>query len=1188
MNITTEQQHSVHYDFEGITIHASSQFMENSERLNLYTPTGKQLPVKHSDGSFLLISEMLDEKTQKKELCVLWESQGTKGTTVQQKLDENFTFDNLIDMQVAYDAEGNITLYSIVEIGDKKILKWKTLQKTATEEILVQNNIDDAFAIPPNFAYWSVNTNEKGEQVVLLASKTEKPFFLNIATRKSITLDQIELASETVQKVTLFKIKYNNTYKMGSIVLTHFEDDDNVISSKIYISIYEGESSIRNKVVYDDQLQLTKIKDVISKEVDGDYHCFLVTENEDPRENTLHYLDLSYGTDAIENKSKFTIETNKALELGGAIKKLSLGNINYDQNNLTDIHHATLPHIFIEADYDGENHLLKCDPLMSNSPTWQIATFIPDVESATIHYNPKERDVSIFSVRNKRVSLPQAGFTENITNVIEHISIDKDTSLFEKRHLSLQAAPTTEEIVTHTTCNYFYFEPDDTTTASLFRDNNANEAPYIELSATSKCSVIIEGEYYNLRPDAYQKIPLKGGNSLTILHKEDSVDSPVLLFSFPYRNTDKVVRYKTNYLADQKLGNISEQSGTGISKENLKQIQAANTLKGKFDNDAVFTVINKEDSSAQKIAAFFQQNNLIAAPQEDFYFAVDFSGETPVFFNSENEFGNFLQNQNLEFGWPKIFKDIAKNVSKIAGDIIHTIDKAIDSIKNVVIQFSNNVYTIGVNIAGKLIKAVVNTFEAAWNFMAKLAKCIWKAIKDVVKFLGYLFNFKDILATKETLKTMVNQSLDVGIHFFDKESILRKHTKEFLKNVVNILDTLKLDDVATGDAKEEKSTHNGQLQVNTEVAYVKDQMHRNNNEQTISESLFTEEFLLEFNSATLKLPTALQSGFSDVIEKLKNVTSFDAIIKVFKKVVNIFIEMVQDVVEALKNVIDTIFDLFLELLKKIKEILNQDITSIPFMGPILKKIVGTEFSFLDIFALATAIPVTVVTKIIALFKANNTSNEIPLQIKSRYDYNQDNPYVAGMKGIYTIYEENPREFMLAFNYIKGIYSEYKFIKGMADPIAVGKSPTGIFFGTLGIGASIYSLIKGYASKIDYKVDAAYVSMASSLTGFLDAWRGDRSPFSAPTNLDQLWALTGLSAIILPVYFKFTASKDEHSSYKTMRIFNIIDNSVAYPYRSGINAKKPITPPEIPLYASISAIFRLIEFGGKTYSYIKIK
>ena len=329
---------------------------------------------------------------------------------------------------------------------------------------------------------------------------------------------------------------------------------------------------------------------------------------------------------------------------------------------------------------------------------------------------------------------------------------------------------------------------------------------------------------------------------------------------------------------------------------------------------------------------------------------------------------------------------VGKSFFSRIGDFFRSVvDKVVEVVEVVVTVVKDTVKTVITYVKDKvkyLFTQIVETAQQVWDVVESVFNEVKVFFTDVFKWLGYIFNWNDILRTKKTIDYCVDQLFecaDVTLEYAESKVV---SCLEYLKDKISEASEMflkKLDpntsfgSMIQGDGKVENQK---EMEYNLSNNFIYDQyVYRDipaisQNESSMSIELYDSfedeknEFLdiLEEFAKDMEQNKAFEEAynyFSDVFSGRDNMFKcmLSGLIKVFEG-------LAVTVVSAAKAVVTATFEICRKLVQAMYKLMTAEI-KLPFLSTLFSMITkGDKLTVSGVFSLIIALPVTVVHKIV--------------------------------------------------------------------------------------------------------------------------------------------------------------------------------------------------------------------------------
>jgi hypothetical protein len=310
-----------------------------------------------------------------------------------------------------------------------------------------------------------------------------------------------------------------------------------------------------------------------------------------------------------------------------------------------------------------------------------------------------------------------------------------------------------------------------------------------------------------------------------------------------------------------------------------------------------------------------------------------------------------------------VFDHEAISVGDLYSWLKSKIKSGLSVIVNIIKDGASGLWKFVATIAGKTYHAFLNTIDAVVGAVVWVFNEIKTAVKDVIRFVEFLFEWDDIKRTKQVMHNIAKRFLEYQVdqiptlqgkldQAFDT---IAKKTNEWGK-----ADWSKLGDVATMPASGSASDP---TQGSTSGSSLLANHFRDNAKDMVIPALPAADDVKSLVDVLIKALAnegkTLQATYLDLQDLATQFSSL-SITDVIKRLVGI---IATGVLSSVKVVADALLGILHQLLKSATTILDTEIY-IPVISDILKKIGVPTFSILDLFTWIAAVGYTVVYKIV--------------------------------------------------------------------------------------------------------------------------------------------------------------------------------------------------------------------------------
>lgn len=291
--------------------------------------------------------------------------------------------------------------------------------------------------------------------------------------------------------------------------------------------------------------------------------------------------------------------------------------------------------------------------------------------------------------------------------------------------------------------------------------------------------------------------------------------------------------------------------------------------------------------------------------------------------------------------------------------------------------------------ASEVTDFIIEKLAEAWRFVVKIAGQVWSFVLDsaaaIIKgitfvldkvglglkklweYVQYVFNWEDIKTTYSGLKSMVNASLDFAadyaegagrgaVNWFDG-------LEKMLGEALNVKLPEGLGSRKHSSAESSKSAKGSEKARSVEANTATYQFNQGAKSAQVNLGVVDEMKSL-YQDVFKPALEEVSQGTRDLTEMLTEMLKKEGSTSVEDILKTIGGSIVHLIVSLLKGIVSGITKLGSRIIKGIKSALNTSVLSFGVLGGILKTLHVPDFSILDIVAIVTAIPVTVLAKTI--------------------------------------------------------------------------------------------------------------------------------------------------------------------------------------------------------------------------------
>ncbi|KAF3400012.1 hypothetical protein F1880_008053 [Penicillium rolfsii] len=535
------------------------------------------------------------------------------------------------------------------------------------------------------------------------------------------------------------------------------------------------------------------------------------------------------------------------------------------------------------------------------------------------------------------------------------------------------SAWSTRTIVLPTTDSGKVFEYHSSTTRIVTADDLGRAVPDkpLTISSSTYMSFYVNNVYYALTPSKPLDFKSDDTGEITIVLESNSLE--IAPFTVALKGAavepvivDPLVKAKAKLLTIKdggSLANIAIKLEDGTTKPLLPS-----TVTEKQREKAAQTLVQLgEVSKKLDPTSARKKREELGDDQPPIMFAIDFSDPDFAYYEGQDKINDFLSSKRKKRSLEnaELFGDFGDAIKAKIGDLLQTFSYFAGRVGMIAIRTVKGVYDLVVEMGTSLYNAVVDTAQAVVGVMQVVFHKLKVAYDDLVSWLGFVFDWQDILRTQAAIK---------GVY------------KLWTSQLVASLNSLRKSSDAMFDGLSDHVTEMAGMKPigRTTATVLEDPKSSNSGGPQSSWGTYHFKNGAQASQAEYKPSTNISSQCDNLLTKLQEVADREVndvqnVISAFKtEVADRLPEL--DPVEAVKktlalcsvvllktakNVLAAILDLVQAILQAVLDGVDTPI-DIPVITWMYEKVTGQkEMSILDLFCLICAIPSTVIYKLMS-------------------------------------------------------------------------------------------------------------------------------------------------------------------------------------------------------------------------------
>ena len=314
---------------------------------------------------------------------------------------------------------------------------------------------------------------------------------------------------------------------------------------------------------------------------------------------------------------------------------------------------------------------------------------------------------------------------------------------------------------------------------------------------------------------------------------------------------------------------------------------------------------------------------------------------------------------------------IESDIEVAAGDFFQWIKDAYDDVASFIVQEEEGIYHFLVTIGNDVYDVLLDCISAVGHAVELVFNKIEVFFDDLIKWLGFVFEWDDILRTHAVLKNVIqcymaqciNNLGDASTQLQNMFTQVEKYIDAWAGIPNNLPPSLTGSSLDSSTASSQSGPGQNSPQSNWGLHHLKSNAASGTTTaqpnsgvlgdiesvlKPLVDALAREEDVFKLAAANFK---------SDIIDKIHQLT--------LPQIIEAVIAIIADtLLESLENVLVTAIDVLIALTDGIMQALTATI-DIPVISSVYKQVTGDDLSLLDLTCLIAAIPVTIGYKLVA-------------------------------------------------------------------------------------------------------------------------------------------------------------------------------------------------------------------------------
>lgn len=525
-----------------------------------------------------------------------------------------------------------------------------------------------------------------------------------------------------------------------------------------------------------------------------------------------------------------------------------------------------------------------------------------------------------------------------------------------------------------------------TTHISVFQANGvAAPNTAVTLSSTTAVTVYVNNVYYVLMPAEPILTSTDVNGTITIIQETQSLEAAIFHIQLAAGNAvsqdvhplDKAMNILANIKTGDDLTKIKVQATDGTQRplisgdvsdtdkeataQALKQLMVVNESVPKDGSRKLPTTQKHHRSRAVGIS-------LLTLKHPNTW-GMSFTDTGIEYFEGDDAMHEFVKGTRHERlagrdGDPIVLEDFVGSIKVAAGSFFRWLKRVWKKVVKVVARVVEDIWHFVYQIGEEFYEVVLDCIHAVVGAVEFVFNKIKVFFQDLIAWLGFVFNWNDILRTHSVMKNVFKQygryavgSMDTLVKKIDE---VFTHVEDEINDWGNLVDPG--DTIGNVDKSGSSVPGYHSPQSNWALYHAMNGIKSANSPYNLPDNSKSgleeiwKDLLLCCQSEEESIKTAVQEVFDQVVGQLDSMTAIEAV----KKILAILADLI---LKSAKTLLITLVEMFKLLIEGILDLLDAPL-HIPILSWLYKKISGgNQLSILDLLCLVGAIPVTIIYKV---------------------------------------------------------------------------------------------------------------------------------------------------------------------------------------------------------------------------------
>jgi hypothetical protein len=554
---------------------------------------------------------------------------------------------------------------------------------------------------------------------------------------------------------------------------------------------------------------------------------------------------------------------------------------------------------------------------------------------------------------------------------ITQLNQDTTNSLWQQRNILLPP-PDLNTVVEYNTYTSHILLTDDNNLPLLTTP--------LTITSVNQCSVFINDVYHILSPAVPVSINADATGNISIVQETQSLEAVCYNIALPTVNLDvnpmsKLITTISTIKDGTQLGNIEIENSDGTTQKLIGETitdDQKNATASALQNFVQVSGKMPANGAVKKTSPAVNKSTVEtfqATPAT--LWGISYKdgchyheGQASIAYLGLRVSGDSLALDNAAAP----LQDIWDSIETAAGDMWNWLKHAYEDVTQFFVHVEEGIYHFFIEIGGIFYRAVITCIGDIVHAVEFVMNKIAVALEDLIKWLGFIFKWQDIVRTHKVLKTIIktylNQAISNLTTYEDKLAEKFNDIETFISQWAHIPADIppgllsSSRNGTTASASQAQGINSPQS--NWGVSHTKSGASAG--ASGASSSLGDIEGMLKPLLDLLENEKDIFKGAFDdfkasVIDKIDELSFADLL----KAVVGI---IAKTLIESIENILIKSIDVLYNLAREVLDILDASI-EVPVISWLYKKISGDDLSILDLVCLIAAIPATICYKIIA-------------------------------------------------------------------------------------------------------------------------------------------------------------------------------------------------------------------------------